>query len=64
MRRLIVLFLLISLVPCAPADAASWPPPVNGGPVRLFDLGTDPFVRGRHRGVDLAAAAGEPVRAA
>ena len=64
MRRLIVLLLLVSLVPCARADAASWAPPVRGGPVRLFDLGTDPFVRGRHRGVDLAAAPGEPVRAA
>jgi murein DD-endopeptidase MepM/ murein hydrolase activator NlpD len=64
MRRLIVLLLLIWLVPCARAGAASWAPPVRGGPVRLFDLGRDPFVRGRHRGVDLAAAPGEPVRAA
>src|SRR3954447_14548119 len=64
MRRLLVLLVLIWLVPCARADAASWAPPVRGGPVRLFDLGRDPFVRGRHRGVDLAAAPGEPVRAA
>src|SRR4051794_12456092 len=64
MRRLLVLLVLIWLVPCARADAASWAPPVRGGPVRLFDLGRDPFVGGRHRGVDLAAAPGEPVRAA
>src|SRR3954469_25871196 len=64
MRRLLVLLVLIWLVPCARADAASWAPPVRGGPVRLFDRGRDPFVRGRHRGVDLAAAPGEPVRAA
>jgi Peptidase family M23 len=62
--RLIVVLLLISLLPCARADAASCAPPVRGGPVRLFDLGRDPFVRGRHRGVDLAATPGEPVRAA
>jgi murein DD-endopeptidase MepM/ murein hydrolase activator NlpD len=62
--RLIVLLLLIWLVPGARADAASWAAPVRGGPVRLFDLGRDPFVRGAHRGVDLAAAPGEPVRAA
>src|SRR3954453_7622691 len=64
MRRLLVLLVLVWLVPCARADAASWAPPVRGGPVRLFDLGRDPFVGGRHRGVDLAAAPGEPVRAA
>src|SRR3954451_23133296 len=64
MRRLLVLLVLVWLVPCARADAASWAPPVRGGPVRLFDLGRDPFVRGRHRGVDLAAAPGVPVRAA
>src|SRR3954451_24090573 len=64
MRRLLVLLVLIWLVPCARADAASWAPPVRGGPVRAFHLGRDPFVRGAHRGVDLAAAPGEPVRAA
>src|SRR3954463_2034408 len=64
MRRLLVLLVLVWLVPCARADAASWAPPVRGGPVRLFDLGRDPFVRGGRRGVALAAARGEPVRAA
>src|SRR3954454_22761757 len=64
MRRLLLLLVLVWLVPCAPGDAASWAPPVRGAPVRLFDLGRDPFVRGAHSGVDLAAAPGEPVRAA
>src|SRR3954452_24838970 len=64
MRRLLLLLVLVWLVPCARGDAASWAPPVRGAPVRLFDLGRDPFVRGRHRGVILAAAPGEPVRAA
>ena len=38
--------------------------PSPGPPSRLFDLGPDPFARGQHRGVDLAAAPGERVRSA
>src|SRR4051794_22189568 len=51
---------------CLPASEAraGWEPPVPGKPVRLFDLGPDPFARGRHRGVDLDAAPGERVRSA
>src|SRR3954447_323995 len=64
MRRLLLLLVLLWLVPCARADAASWAPPVRGGPVRFLDRGRDPFVRGRPGGVALAAAPGEPVRAA
>lgn len=37
-------------------------PPVNGEVVTAFDGGTSPYSKG-HRGVDLAAAAGEPVHA-
>ena len=37
--------------------------PVRGEPTRLFHLGPNPFLRGQHRGVDLAAHGG-PVRAA
>lgn len=47
----------------APAYAA-WAPPVPGGATRLFHLGRNPFLGGQHRGADLAAAPGEPVRAA
>jgi hypothetical protein len=61
-RRLLALLLLASL-PAGEAHAR-WAPPVPGPPARLFDLGADPFAAGRHRGVDLAAARGEPVRAA
>ena len=42
----------------------AWLPPVQGEPTKLFDYGADPFARGQHRGVDLAAAPGEAVRAA
>jgi hypothetical protein len=62
MRRFLLLALLAWL---SAADAsAAWTPPVPGPPTRLFDLGPDPFARGRHRGVDLDAAPGERVRSA
>ena len=38
--------------------AAAWHPPVPGTVTRPFDLGSDPFEAGRHRGVDLASPAG------
>jgi hypothetical protein len=38
--------------------------PVDGPIARAFDYGPDPFARGQHRGVDLAASPGTPVRAA
>jgi hypothetical protein len=59
------LVLLLSLAATESADAAEphWAPPVPGAPTRLFHLGANPFLRGQHRGVDLAAN-GEPVRAA
>jgi hypothetical protein len=46
------------------APAASWRPPVAGGVTRGFDLGSNPFEGGRHRGLDLAAPPGTAVRAA
>jgi murein DD-endopeptidase MepM/ murein hydrolase activator NlpD len=53
---------LVALSWAAPAGAA-WHPPVSGPVVRGFDLGANPFEAGRHRGADLAAAPGTPVRA-
>ena len=38
--------------------------PVGGGVAAGFDVTTDPFAPGQHRGADLRAAPGEPVRAA
>ena len=38
--------------------------PVHGAIARGFDYAGDPFARGHHRGVDLAAGPGTPVRAA
>jgi len=46
------------------ARAGTWQRPVDGSLVRAFDVGRDPYARGRHRGVDLAARRGSPVRSA
>ena len=43
---------------------AAWHPPVPGTVTRPFDLGSDPFEAGRHRGIDLSASPGTTVRAA
>jgi Peptidase family M23 len=40
----------------------AWTPPVTAEPAKRFHLGTNPFARGQHRGVDFAARG--PVRAA
>jgi hypothetical protein len=55
-----VIVLYVSVVDLA---HAAWRPPVSGDVVRSYDAGGDPFEAGRHRGVDLAAAAGTEVRA-
>jgi len=49
----------------APSAAAErWVRPVPGAATRAFELGDDPFARGQHRGVDLAADPGARVRSA
>jgi Peptidase family M23 len=59
---LAVLAVLLALAP--PAGALTWRQPVAGPVARSFAYGPDPFRRGWHRGVDLAAAAGARIRAA
>jgi murein DD-endopeptidase MepM/ murein hydrolase activator NlpD len=46
------------------AVARGWIRPVDGAVARAFSVGPDRFAAGQHRGVDLAAAPGSPVRAA
>lgn len=48
----------------AVAVALTLVPPVPGAVAREFAYAGDPFARGHHRGVDLAARRGEPVQAA
>jgi hypothetical protein len=57
--------LLSALAACATsAMAAGWIRPVDGSVLRAFAVGPDRYAAGQHRGVDLAAAPGSPVRAA
>jgi Peptidase family M23 len=63
MPRAVVLAAVLLGFVAAPSDA-SWRPPVRGPVVAVFrhDART-PFRAGQRRGIDLAAAAGAPVRA-
>lgn len=69
-RRLLLVLAVALSVPgvaaAAPARGAPprWAAPVRGEPVRAYSYERDaPFARGAHRGVDLAARAGERVAA-
>lgn len=65
LRLLVGLAALVALLAlAAPARGAAWRRPVAGPVARAFAYGQDPFRRGWHRGVDLAAAPGATVRAA
>ncbi|MBW3593655.1 MAG: peptidoglycan DD-metalloendopeptidase family protein, partial [Actinobacteria bacterium] len=62
MRRVAVVpALLAVLVGATPAHA--WTRPVDGPVLKPFSLGEDAYAAGYHRGVDLAAPAGSPIRA-
>lgn len=47
-----------------PAAAAGWVWPVSGDVITHYRNGGDPYAAGQHRGIDIAAAPGTPVRAA
>src|SRR5438270_5418880 len=61
MRRALVVVLAAALVIVPTAGAWSWP--VKGPVLQRFVLGDDPYAAGQHRGIDIGAAAGEPVLA-
>jgi len=63
--RVLLLALLLSAVLARDAAADErWRWPVRGEVLTPFVLGPDRFAPGQHRGIDVAAAAGAPVRAA
>src|ERR671935_194851 len=62
MRRSILAALAAALVLAPHAAAWSWP--VDGPVLRPFSFGSDPYAAGQHRGIDIGAPAGTPVRAA
>lgn len=62
-RTLVVLAVLLSFLPAAPARATgSWTWPVTGAVTRGFDPPGSPYGSG-HRGIDIAASVGTLVRA-
>jgi hypothetical protein len=60
----IVVAVLLLVLATPAAGASSWQRPVDGDVLRAFLVHGDPYGRGQHRGVDLAAARGSPVRSA
>jgi murein DD-endopeptidase MepM/ murein hydrolase activator NlpD len=64
---LLIALLIALLVPAAPARGAAlegWRWPVAGPVLQPFALSADRFAAGQHRGIDIGAARGSPVRAA
>jgi len=55
--------LALSLAPAAQA-AGDWPWPVEGEILTKYGVSANPYARGDHRGIDIAGAVGDPVRAA
>jgi murein DD-endopeptidase MepM/ murein hydrolase activator NlpD len=66
-RRLVVLAGTVAVVAVAclvlPGVASAWSWPVDGTVLRAFKHGNDPYAGGQHRGIDIAGADGEGVRA-
>lgn len=55
---------LVALVFPGPAHAGNWTWPVSGEVITAYRNGGDPYAGGQHRGIDIAAPAGERVVAA
>jgi Peptidase family M23 len=52
------------LVLAVPPAASAWTWPVDGPVLRPFSFGSNPYAAGQHRGIDIGAPSGTPVRAA
>jgi hypothetical protein len=62
MKRLVILLPVLLAFQVGVQPALAWTWPVDGPVLRQFDLGDDPYAGGQHRGIDIGAAAGGPVR--
>jgi len=61
-RRVLVLGLTLVCL-AMPEAGLAWSWPVDGAVLRGFTVGADPYAAGQHRGIDIAATKGDPVRA-
>ena len=60
---MLLLAVLLALLAGGSDARAAWLWPVRGQVITPFAVGANPFAPGQHRGIDVAAAAGAPVRA-
>jgi hypothetical protein len=63
MKRLVALLPVLIALQAGVPPALAWTWPVDGPVLRPFVLGDDPYAAGQHRGIDIGAVAGAPVRA-
>jgi hypothetical protein len=63
MRRLVMLLPVLVALQVGVQPALAWAWPVDGPVLRPFVLGDDPYAGGQHRGIDIGAPSGSPVRA-
>ena len=63
MRRTFILLPVLLALQVGVQPALAWTWPVDGPVLRQFDFGSNPYAAGQHRGIDIGAAGGAPVRA-
>lgn len=63
MKRVIALLPVLIAFQAGAPPALAWTWPADGPVLRPFVLGDDPYAGGQHRGADIAAPSGTPVRA-
>ena len=63
MKRLVALLPVLIAFQAGAPPALAWTWPVDGPVLQAFVFGDDPYAAGQHRGIDVAAEAGAPVRA-
>jgi Peptidase family M23 len=62
MKRVLALLPVLIAFQAGAPPALAWTWPADGPVLRPFALGQDPYAGGQHRGIDVAASAGAPVR--